>query len=465
MSQQHTVNAQIVDECAQAFLEDILRELPEGALDEVRMLSVDEAVNGLPGVKYIDRMNLNSSMGFPWNKSKRNFCEDLGEFQFWRSYIKMSPEIQREVARIRESYRNGVRVMPIFRGHQKDEVVSEAKVKAKKTRIFSGGNGPLAIVMRQYYLALIRVIQQNKTVFEAAPGTNATSVEWCHFYHWLTEFGEDWMVAGDFKYFDKNQDPVFMLAAFWILERILIKAGFPYEVMEEIITNKYDICFPVTEFNGDFVGFWGSNPSGQILTVILNCIVNSLYMRYAWKTSGNNVREFRKFVRLLTYGDDNVIGINPEFKDVFNHCVIQAELAKIGVIYTMADKEAESVPFLHASQISFLKRSWVFNPDVGSYVARLEHDSIAKSLLMHLPSKTVCDQKLACDSMYCALLEYFNYGREKFEEKRTQFQAVIVKRELEAYATTFPSYDELVGKYLANGAGVAPDGRCRVCNA
>jgi hypothetical protein len=465
MNQQHTVNAQIVDECARAFLTDIMRELPEGALSEVRLLSVDEAVNGLPGVKYIDRMNLNSSMGFPWNKSKRNFCEDLGKYEHWQSYVKMSPEILNEVERIRTSYQEGVRVMPIFRGHQKDEVVTAAKVKAKKTRIFSGGNGPLAIVMRQYYLSLIRVIQKHKTVFEAAPGTNATSIEWCHFYHWLTSFGDDCMVAGDFKYFDKNQDPVFMLSAFWILERLLIEAGFPEDLMKEVRTNKYDICFPVTEFNGDFVCFWGSNPSGQILTVIVNCIVNSLYMRYAWKTSGNDVSEFRKFVRLLTYGDDNVIGVDPSHGAVFNHCVIQQELAKIGVIYTMADKEAESVPFLKASEISFLKRKWVFNEDVGSFVAQLEHDSIAKSLLMHIPSKTVCDKKLACDSMFCALLEYFMYGRSVFETRRDQFQEVIVRKGLEAYAITFPSYDELVEKYLANGASVAPDGRCRLCKA
>lgn len=465
MGQQHTVNAQIVDECAQAFLDDILNELPEGALDEVRILTVDEAVNGLPGVKYIDRMNLNSSMGFPWNKSKRNFCEDLGEYEHWTNYVKMSEEILDEVEQIRTLYRQGIRSNAVFRAHQKDEVISKLKALTMKTRIFAGGSGPLGIVMRQYYLSLVRVIQKYKTVFEAAPGTNATSVEWCQFYHWLTEFGPEWMIAGDFKYFDKNQDPTFMLAAFWILEQLLERAGIPEEIMVEIRTNKYDICFPVTEFNGDFVCFWGSNPSGQILTVIINCLVNSIYMRYAWRMGGNEVKKFRQFVRLLTYGDDNIMGVNPEFKDLFNHCVIQNELAKIGVIYTMADKTAESVPFLPIDKVSFLKRSWVFNEDVGSFVAQLEHDSIAKSLLRHLPSKTVCDQKLACDSMYCALLEYFMYGRDEFEKRRMQFQAIVERRELSAYATTFPTYDELVEKYLANGSGVAPDGRCRLCDA
>jgi hypothetical protein len=180
---------------------------------------------------------------------------------------------------------------------------------------------------------------------------------------------------------------------------------------------------------------------------------------------GNEVKKFRQFVRLLTYGDDNIMGVDPKFKDLFNHCVIQDELAKIGVVYTMADKTAESVPFLPIDKVSFLKRSWVFNEDVGSFVAQLEHDSIAKSLLRHLPSKTVCDQKLACDSMYCALLEYFMYGRDEFEKRRMQFQAIVERRELSAYATTFPTYDELVEKYLANGSGVAPDGRCRLCDA
>jgi hypothetical protein len=67
--------------------------------------------------------------------------------------------------------------------------------------------------------------------------------------------------------------------------------------------------------------------------------------------------------------------------------------------------------------------------------------------------------------MYCALLEYFMYGRDEFEKRRMQFQAIVERRELSAYATTFPTYDELVEKYLANGSGVAPDGRCRLCDA
>lgn len=464
VQQEHTINAPILDACVDSFVSSILRELPPSALREVRVLSIDATVNGLPGVKYIDRMNLTSSMGFPWNSSKENFLIEHGQFGEWEHYVEFTPDIMERVEKMRAAYAQSTRTMAVFRAHQKDEVLPMMKVLAKKTRLFSGGNGPLAILMRQHYLALVRCIQLNKFIFEAAPGTNTTSLEWCDFYHWLTKFGTDRIVAGDYSKFDKKMSPAVLLAAFRVLESILEAAGFSEEEMTITRAMKWDVVFALTDFNGDLVEFWGSNPSGHILTVIVNCMANSLYVRYAWATSGHCLSQFRENVSLLTYGDDNVMGISPDVSD-FNHCVIQEELSKIGVIYTMPDKETASVPFVDISEVSFLKRSWVFSHDVGSYVARLEHDSIAKSLMYHIPSKVVCTERLAFDSMYGALREYFYYGREIFEGKRLLFESVVEKHGLKAYGKAFPTYLELVAEYLGNGLDRSPDGKCKQCAA
>ena len=106
--------------------------------------------------------------------------------------------------------------------------------------------------------------------------------------------------------------------------------------------------------------FFGTNPSGHPLTVIINCIVNSLYMRYAYSKlnpDGEMCSDFQNKVHLLTYGDDNILNVCPTIP-WFNHTSIQAAIAKIGVEYTMADKEAESLPYIHINECSFLKRSW-----------------------------------------------------------------------------------------------------------
>jgi hypothetical protein len=173
---------------------------------------------------------------------------------------------------------------------------------------------------------------------------------------------------------------------------------------------------------------------------------------------------FREYCALITYGDDNAMGVSP-LVDNFDHGVIQRELAKIGVVYTMPDKESESIPFVDIQDITFLKRAWVYNADVGSFVARLEHDSIEKGLLYHLPSSTVCNEQLAVDSLDGALREYFYYGRSRFEERKAVFEKVIEQCELGPYFSGFQSYDALVQRYLESSEDYSADGRCEQCAA
>jgi hypothetical protein len=139
------------------------------------------------------------------------------------------------------------------------------------------------------------------------------------------------------------------------------------------------------DFNGDFVQFFGSNPSGHPLTVIVNGLVNSLYFRYVYYmlNPAHEVKSFKSKVHLLTYGDDNVFGVCIS-APWFNHTSIAAALLESGITYTMADKEAESVPYLHIRDVTFLKRSWRFDSDVGAYLAPIDHESLERSLMCGL---------------------------------------------------------------------------------
>lgn len=464
VQQESKVDCSILDNCVESFSQDILGKLTKEDLSEMVILGNAPTLNGLPGVKYIDKMNRNTSMGFPWRHSKKRELILYGAHEEWPDYVEFSPDFYDRVDTIVENYRKGVRNMPVFTTHLKDEVLNLKKVAEKKTRLFTGCPADFAFVMRKYLLATVRVIQKNRFVFECAPGTNATSIEWDGIYHYLVQHGRDRIIAGDYSKFDKRMSAILILAAFKVIVNILAAAGWNDEDLHIVWTMAFDIAFPVADHNGDFVQFLGSNPSGHPLTVIINSIVNSLYVRYAWCTSNHNLEDFVKYVALMTYGDDNIMGVSRDVRG-FDHTVMQTELAKIGVVYTMADKEAESVPFMDISEVSFLKRSWVFSPEVGSHIAKLEHDSIEKGLLYHIPSKVVCPEQQSVDVMMNALREYFFYGREIFEERREKFLAVIVKCGLVPYLTEVPAYDTLVEQYLASSAKYAPGGRCEKCSA
>jgi len=166
---------------------------------------------------------------------------------------------------------------------------------------------------------------------------------------------------------------------------------------------------------------------------------------------------------LMTYGDDNIMGVAPEVTN-FDHTIMQKQLAGFNVKYTMADKLAESVPFINIKDASFLKRGWRFEPELGSHVAQIEHDSIQKMLTRCLPSKTICMEAHSIEVMGSAIREYFFYGREIFEQKRAMFLDIIREKELEPYyLTEFPSWAELVQSYFQNSEHIAKDGKCSQC--
>jgi hypothetical protein len=213
-----------------------------------------------------------------------------------------------------------------------------------------------------------------------------------------------------------------------------------------------DVAFPLVDFNGDLIEFYGSNPSGHPLTVIINGLANSLYMRYCYAHlhPDKHCRDFKENVDLMTYGDDNIMGVSDK-APWFNHTSIQQVLSDVGITYTMADKESKSVPYIDIKEANFLKRSWRFDEDVGNFVCQLEHSSIEKSLVIGVKSKTVSPEAQAVDIISSALREYFWYGRDIFACKTRMFQEVVEDLELTPWVqeSTFPSWSDLYDSYWA----------------
>jgi hypothetical protein len=157
---------------------------------------------------------------------------------------------------------------------------------------------------------------------------------------------------------------------------------------------------------------------------------------------------FQDNVKLMTYGDDNIMGVSKN-AEWFNHTAIQKVLGDIGITYTMAEKEAESVPFISIWEASFLKRTWRFEEDLDDYACPLDHDSIEKSLMTWVASKTISAEEQMVAIITSAIREYFYYGREVFERKRRLLQGAIKHHKLEAYTceTTLPSWQYLVNQW------------------
>jgi len=450
VQQKYQMRTDILEECVQSFTQDILGSLSKKDMVDLVVLNDSATLNGLPGVRFIDKMKRNTSMGFPWRRKKSLYLQQMGQVEQWQDYVQFDDEIYDNIDEIITKYRNKERCMPIFTGHLKDEPIAFAKIESKKTRIFAGAPADWCFVVRKYLLSFTRVLQNNKFIFESAPGTNATSSEWGDIYRYLTKFGENRIIAGDYSKFDKNMSAQVILAAFKIIKNILKEAGWTPEDLQIVTGISFDTAFPVMDFNGDLVEFYGSNPSGQPLTVIINGLVNSLYVRYVWRAVGNDLKDFKSNVSLMTYGDDNIMGVNKKVKN-FDHTIMQAVLGSVNVKYTMADKLAESVPFINIKDASFLKRSWRYEAEVEDYLCPIEEDSIGKSLTKCLPSSDKCPEAHAVDILNNTVREYFNYGKVIFEEKREMCLDIIVEANLQPYyVTEFPTWEDMKASFLEN---------------
>mgnify|MGYP003572056598 FL=1 len=447
----------IVDSCVESFTKDILSSLTQEDLDMIHVYDDITAINGAPGVSYVDSINRSSSAGYPWKRSKKYYLHPIEPIQGLQDPIALDDEVMDRVKLCEEKYKRGERFMPVFSAHLKDEPTSFKKIKMKKTRVFTGAPIDYTIVVRKYYLSMIRVMQNNRFVFECGPGTIAQSLEWEEIYNYLTKFGKQRMVAGDYASFDKSMPANLMLAGFKILSNICKAAGYSEEEMRVLHCIAEDTCFPLIDFNGDLMTFYGTNPSGHPLTVILNGIVNSLYIRYCYSVLNpeKHCNDFKKNVSLMTYGDDNVMGISPKCS-FMNHTTIQRVLADIGIKYTMADKETASIPFIHIDDVTFLKRSWRYDADIGAIVAPIEEDSIIKRLMINVASKTITPEAQAIETINSAIRDYFWCGKSVYNEKRQLFKELIKENNLEFYEkdTTLPEWIELKDEFWKNSEHV-----------
>lgn len=446
VEQEFLFKESVVKKCADAYIDEVFAGLSDSDKMEIASpLNLMTAINGIPGRKYIDSINRSSSAGFPWMKTKKRVCHPVPADDVWQDPIDVNDEVKERINTMFKRYLNHELAAPLFTAHAKDEPLPFAKIEIEKTRVMNGAPLDWSLLVRMVFLPVVRVIQNNKFLFESMPGAVAQSREWDDIYKFLTAFGDDKMIAGDFGYFDKKMSAIYILYAFYCIITLAKRCGAMPNLITVMWGVAYDVACSFCNFNGDLVQFLGSNPSGHPLTVIINCIVNCLYMRYCYHelNPDKEVASFREFVHLVTYGDDNEIGSNREW---FNHTAISELLAKLGVKYTMADKEAESVPFLHISQTTFLKRGWRYEPDLDAVVCPIDHATLDKMMTTWIPSSVLGPYAQGEEIIRNVGVEYFWYGRAVFEGKQAILREIFRETIPPDYETkkTFPTWDSLV---------------------
>jgi len=419
----------------------------------LQKVSEDVAINGQEGVRGVDRIDMSTSAGFPFNKMKEHFfASNTDGFKQWVP----KEELRQLLDASEECYLQGKRNNFVFMGALKDEPREFKKIEEQNTRVFMGQNVAHLIIGRKYFLSFIRVMQRNRLDFECAIGTNAHSQDWDDIAKYLFDFSEH-LFDGDYSKYDKEMMAFVIMAIFDGIIDFQMANCSEFTPDDKLVMRgvAYDIAFAFVNFNGDLVSFLRNNPSGHLLTVIINSICGSVYLRFGFMHATKRpVSQFRDYVRPVTYGDDVVVAVHPVIKHEFNFTTYQTALAEFGMKFTPASKTGESYFFRARDELDFLKRSFAQHEDLKRFVAPLAMKSIYKSLVTGVSSNSITAEKQIIQVMSSAWRETYMHGRVIFNEFAALVQRVIRYHHLEMYVgkNDFPSYETLTRYYLGDGS-------------
>jgi hypothetical protein len=424
--------------------------IPDTEFIKVGKISDDVNLAGFDGVLGINAMNFSTSIGFPGLGPKTQFVSKSDRIVEGIACPRdVDSMILKQISSMEAKLLAGESINSVFKSSLKD---TPTKLTADKVRVFAAANMPFVMLVRKYFLTLAALVQRNKIATECAVGTVVQSPEWTELFEHIGKHGWDRAIAGDYAKFDGRMSPQFMLAAFKLLIKLAERSG-NYDPDDLIIMRGIatEISYPTYDYFGTLVQFMGSNPSGHPLTVVINSFVNSLYLRYCWyaiarKKGWWRVPLFSSKVSAMTYGDDNIMTVAKGYDD-FNHTAIAEELARVSIKYTMADKEAESVPFIPLQSASFLKHYAVWDDELNLYRSPVEEDSIAKMLHTHLKSKVLTMEQSSAEAIQNVALKYFEFGRETYTLRKVQLEEVARDANIQGYVGPIMDYDERLAWY------------------
>jgi hypothetical protein len=323
-----------------------------------RILTLDEAINGIPEEPYIDPLNFSTSSGAPFSldphlkgKKDKLFHNNNGFRTIENS------KLQRLVSHRLELLPQRARPLIPWLDSLKDE--RRPLAKCVKPRLFVVAPLDYVIVDRMYNLCFTSHFYQSRLSTFSAVGINRGSREWDMLIRNLKAVGTHGF-DGDYSKFDGTLSA--QLAAY--LPRLITKFyGDNHLAERETLLHEIFFCL---HQGRDFLYMTnGGNSSGGDMTVVINTYVSEMYLRVIWQLvmphGFRNLYYYKRFVKTAIYGDDNIVAVDRFFLTYFNATTVSQAFAEYGLVYTSASKTAQDVAFKPIDELSFLKttsRMW-----------------------------------------------------------------------------------------------------------
>lgn len=422
-------------EAAKWYAEDCLKHSGGTSLQP---LSVAEAFKGHVDMS-VDKIKWGTSCGKTWRKLGFKKKTDLFE-EIEENVFEIDTNFLESIDGIIERLKCGIASSVLIDLVHKDEVRPLSKLNDYKIRLFSVLDADVNIVYRMYFMPLISFLLANPFDTECFGQLNAASTQWTDLAKYLQQHGEH-CIDMDFASFDTSHSSATFACVSYFFEIVADRLGYTEDecrvvrILVDMLNNQI-MCY-----SADYFYKTKGMPSGVVLTLILNSIVNSIMSRMAFsELTRKHVSDYKIYVHTATVGDDNASNVADSIIDEFNTISIQPLYKTWGYIVTPAQKDRELVKSMPLSEITFVKRRFVRRSD-GLYLAPLNVDSIYKAFCFEESDNKQVLERLR-NVYQSAIREAFLHGEDFYQEFDGWIKGVFSNHGIECPVVDYKNIEE-----------------------
>lgn len=375
----------------------------------MRHFTFEECIFGVPGI--LNSVDFTTSLGHGWQDFKGQGKRGVVDpDKRW-----VHSELMKRVTTMLDSFIDGVVPFVIATDCLKDETLGLEKVCVPgKTRIISTLPFEYQIILRMVTAPFIAAQQKFNFQCENAIGISVLG-ENEHQFDQLGKMMEGrHIVCIDFGNFGPGADSVVVSECLDLIAAWYGRHGCSRTYQQFVRTVlEVLLCTPHLAYDKVYKTCSGII-SGSGVTVNLNSMVHSMYIRIAALGLGMSLDEFDKHVQLITYGDDGIMSVSDKYKDIFNVETLHKFFKRYNIKCTGADKGEIMQPHCALREASFLKHSFVLRD--SKYMAALQKDSIENQL--NWISRKGNPYANTLRNAETALEQAYSHGEEYYEELR-----------------------------------------------
>lgn len=421
-------------------------------------LTDTEAIGGIPLLEGYERINLQSSPGYPYVLSKPR--EHQGVLTKGKAYLftwdtlENLEQINYAIAddQLRKNFdmrerlgRMGERVVSVWTCCLKDERRPLPKIQSGSTRLFIMPPVDLTLITRKYTLDFAAAVRYNRMITFNKVGIDPQSLEWTQIHQQLT-YQSDKIIAGDFGRFDGSVPADLTEDFYQFINEWYEKNGIcsvEDKRMRMVLCDEavHTVCLAKDEV---FVTHCG-NKSGDPLTVIKNGYINCAYMGLAWLHLAEiyapecaTMESFQNHVKFMCYGDDNLLAVDDSVLPWYNQSTISEFLAHYGIEYTNAEKTGVT-PYTTIDKATFLKNGFKAHESLAGVIVPIMTERTIFELLNW--TRTAPDQdQLLRDNCNDALRFAYFYGFDYFQALREKIVRALKSQNIRPNVMTYSDF-------------------------